>query len=402
MKRSSNWDEKSIENQLRQLPKFEDSRSKEEIFERIQERLQEDQIKVRKKKKSWFVPIAAAAAVIFLMILIVPSFLNERNVSIEEPNAEFRMETTQKVADEEAEAGISSINDFPGITADEKSTDLLYVGAMQPYEAEQMVDEIITLGATIYTDNREFVVPVTLLAEGGSIIDRFLSVKDTFTGDLWGIYGFPQLQFNWIQEGEANKVNIDLPKNSMTNLTSAEQFIYSWGLIETFRPWYEEIQFSSDGEPGIDWGQTGHIPGKLLREPNRGYYLVETDTGHLFLVRGRVVNAPGNYPVGTASLEETLQFMKQDDEYGGYRAPIGEEFVITNVTEQKEAVTISFAEGTVLENQPHHLAMVEAILFAVGDFGYSYVQFEGLEPTQVGPYYTGDLLEIPRFANFIR
>lgn len=400
MKRSSDWDEKSIENQLRQLPKIEDKQSKEALFERIQERLQEDQIKERSKKKNWFVPTIAAAAVLFLMLLIIPSFLNERNVTIEDPNAEFMMERIAEDATSD-EAGMMNTEMAPGI----KSVNDLYpnyISAVQPFEKEYYHEQLVEISVPVNGPTGEFVISVTVMADGANEIERFLTAKDNFSGEAWGIGQFPNIPINEAFEGKAGVLVIDIPSGSLESLSTAENFVYNLALKETFWPQFREIEFSSDGEPGVFWGQTGQVTTINLDEPNRGYYLYESYTGHLFLVRGKAINAPGNNQTESVSFEETLLLMKQGDTNIGYNASIPEEIVITDVSGEKDVATITFANGTFLEDTPLNLAMLEAILFAARDFGFLFVQFEGVEPTHVGSYFLGDLIEIPRYINFIR
>lgn len=399
MKRSSDWDEKSIENQLRQLPKIEDKQSKEALFERIQERLQEDQIKERPKKKNWFVPTIAAAAVLFLMVLIIPSFLNERNVTIEDPSAEFKIERIAEDAKSD-EAGI--MNTAPGINSVFENNYPIYMSAMQPYEEEYYRNELVRLAVPVFVNNTEYIIPVTHFGEGSDQIERFLAIKDSFSGEAWGLGNFPTFQINSIGEGKDGQLKIDVKKGSLENMSSAEHFIYQQVLLETFSPYAREIEFSSDSEPGVEWGQSGLIHTMNLEEPNLGYYLYESHTGYLFLVPGRAINARGSFLNKDMNFEETLESMKQGDPNLGYLPAINPEFVITDVKEAGDVVTISFAEGTIIDDNPFNLAMLEAIMFTARDFGYTFVQFDRVEPTHVGSYYMGDLIEIPRYINFIR
>ncbi|MFN7252708.1 MAG: hypothetical protein ACK4M9_18335 [Anaerobacillus sp.] len=399
MMRSSKWDEKTIESQLRKLPKIEDKQSKEALFERIQERLQEEQIKERAKKKSWVIPTFAAAAVFVLLLLIIPSFLNERDATIEETYPDFRMETTELPED----AAKIMVVDERGNTGEGFS--LIYFNAVQPYDEVELADQLVTLALPVSSGVQEFAVPVTLLAEGSNVIERFLTAKDTFSGEAYGFEPFPPFQINSIVEGEAGILKIDFKTGSLGGLASAQHRPYEYSLIETFRPWFEKIELSSDGEPQVDWGQYSPRSDISLRETNRGYYLFASETGHTFLVRGNVVGAPGNLQdeneVEYPTLEETLQFMKQGDDSRGYRASIPEDIVISKVNQNGKIVTITFAEGTYIENTAVNTAMVEAILFTAGDFEAEIVQFEGIEPTQVGPYFL-DFVEVPKYLNFIR
>ena len=405
MKRSSNWDEKMIESQLKKMPKIEDKQSKEALFERIHERLQEDEVKVR-KKKSWFIPAVASAAVLFLLLLLVPSFLNETEFATDVPEMEDDANLMMEINDHpEEEADVARTEEAPGIQTTEEVNIGYYLSAAQPVDELEFSGELVTLAVVAFYPKGESVIPVTVLSEGENVLDSFMIAKDKFSGDAWGIGSFPNIEINSVTEGEEGVVVIDVPRNSLENLASAESTAYSLALQETFsKLGYDQIQFTSDGEQGVFWGQHGMLQTMELQGPRRGYYVFHTDTGHQFLVNGRTVSDPLiNANFDDLSLEEVLQLMQQGGENSAYSASIPTDVVITNVEKEGDIVTVTIDENSIDSYREEYLIMVEAIMFAARDFDMNYVQFKGLDQLyQVGPYVMNEQVEIPKYMNFIR
>ena len=406
MKRSSNWDEEKIEKQLKKMPKIEVKQSKEALFERIQERLQEDEVKVR-KKKSWFIPAVASAVVLFLLLLLVPAFLNEQESTLDdvlemEDEANLMMEINDYP---EGSPDVTTTEEAPGIKTTDGINDVYYLGAAQPIDELEFAGELVTITVAANYPTGELVIPVTVLSDGASKLGRFMVAKDNFSGERWGIGSFPPIEINSITEETGMVVVIDVPQNSLESMSSAESVTYSLALKETFsKLGYEEIQFTSNGEQGVFWGQHGPLYTMELQEPNRGYYVFKSNTGHHFLVSGRTVGAPARIGESQyASLLETLEFMKQGDESKGYSSSIPDAVVITNVEKTDDVVTITIDESSIDGYREEYLIMVEAIMFAAADFDVRYVQFEGLDELyQIGPYQVNELIEIPKYINFIR
>lgn len=409
MRKFNDWDEKTIENQLKEMPSIKDRQNKEELFEKIQERLQEGHIKKR-QQKSWFIPTIASAAVFFILLLLIPSFLNERNVTLDKPGSvqedQMRMESNQPVDEDIPEMGVME-DPNEEVNMATVVNDFHYVAALQTDIEEQFRDQLVTIGIPAYNQGGEFIIPVTILAEGTNYLENFMSVMNSFSGEQWGIGSFPPIEINEISEEKGGFVKLDVPTNSLESLTSNEHRIYSLSLIETFsaQQRYIELQFSSDGEPGVLWGQTGDITSFSLQQPNRGYFLMETETGHIFLVKGNMVDPTLNIESDAyqnITLQESLQLMKEGAPERGYQAAIPYHVAITEINQTDEFVTITFENGTQLENNLENVAMLEAIMLAAKDFGHLFVKFEGVEELTVGPYHLNEFLPVPNYINFIQ
>lgn len=403
MKQPSKWNQKVIEDQLKKMPKMEDKQSKEALYERIQEKLLEDKIKPQKANK-WILSTVATAAVLFLLLLIIPPLFNDEDT--------FTLEESQD------KAGIMmEVNDYPSNDSanmaetesmpDERVTDNLlnnnFFGAVQEVDEIQFREQLVTIAVPIHNGTGEFVIPVTMLAEGATRLERFMTAKDIFSGERWGLGSFPTVQINSITEEKAGVVSIDFPKGSnLVNTSSADGRLYKLALQETFASLgYDEIQLTTDDEPGVLWGNYGTLDELDIPDISRGYYLFESNTKHQFLVRGRTVEAPRSTEEQT-SFQETLKLMKSGNIEKGYQASISEEVVITNIDQTEDTATITFAEGVIVENKVEYLIMLEAIMFTAKDFGIQFIQFEGVELDQIGPYRSGDVIKIPEYINFIR
>lgn len=78
------WNEQKIKRILSNMPKVEDERTKEEMFQRLKEDgvFDEHPEKVVKKRMKWL-PVVVTIAALFAAVIIIPSFLNSNNPSEE-------------------------------------------------------------------------------------------------------------------------------------------------------------------------------------------------------------------------------------------------------------------------------------------------------------------------------
>lgn len=404
MKQSSKWNQKVIEDKLKKMPKIKDKQSKEALYERIQKKLLEDKIKPQKTNK-WILSTVATAAVLFLLLLIIPPlFNNEDNFTLEESQdkAGIMMEVNDYPSEDTADTDMAETESVLDERIADDFNKETYLGAAQPFEERQQGEALVTIAVPGSYATGELVIPITLHAQGLSQLDKFSEVKNSFSGEYWGIGSFPSIQINSITEESAEVVVLDFTTGSLASISSAEDNLYKQVLKETFTSLgYNEIKFTSDNDAGVDWGQEGPLYAFDISKVNRGYYLFESKTKHQFLVRGRTVEAPRSTDE-QASFQEILLLMKSGDIGKGYHASISEEVVITKVEQTEGTATITFAEGAIVEDKAENLIMLEAIMFTAKDFGIKFIKFEGLEIEQVGPYKIGDVIKIPDFINFIR
>lgn len=390
MKRSSTgWNEKTIEQHLSELPKVADRQSKEEIYEKIQLKMQENGEKKR-SNITWLMPTIASVAVVILLMLFIPPFLSDQQLSLEK-DSPIEESYTMKIADV-SDNSIEMTNSSLGNS---------YVGATQRHDEQQYEDDLVTIAVTTIDERA---VPVTILVEGDSLSERILLAKDTFhNGEVWGIGNFPSIPINSIKELEDGTVQIDLPVDHyLEGLSSTQTITYGIALEETFFALgYDKIKFTTEEKAGVLFGQNGDIYEVDLKKPSLGYYVYTSSTGHKFLIRGRSIQGLlESHHSETYSLEETLELMKQVGENVGYEPSIPEGIEVVAVKEEQNLVTVVLNDYYI-ESEEEATAMVEAILFTAKDFGYQFVKFDAIGNQQIGPYNMAEKIEVPKFINFL-
>lgn len=400
MKRTSSWDEKTIENELKQMPSIEDKQTKEQVYLKIQQRLDEQQAR-KKPRFRWHIPVVATAAVLFLLFVIVPPFFDEDQLSQEEL-LEDEFGTMMDVGEyipEEAPA-----EDDASIMTEDSELQVMNGGYIRSLQDHSLFseDRLVTVAFPVFSHLSETVIKLTLEvpAPRNSVLERFMIAK-AFDGKNYGINSFPSISFNDVTEIEST-VTIDLPENSLQSLSSVEDVIYELSLRETFSALgYDKIELTSDGERGVLWGQQDIIFEIDLTIPNRGYYIFESSTSHQFLVSGHAVNAP-LYNKNSQLLDfyETLLLMQQGDVMNGYLPSIPGGIEILDATIDGNIAYVTIA-NTVVDGDDRYVAMLEAIMFAAKDFGAEFVQFNGIENQFIDSYYLDAAVEIPKYINFI-
>lgn len=391
MRRSSDWDEKTIENHLRLLPHVVDKQSKEELYEKIKLNIQQDK-KRKPIKVGWILPTVASAAVLFLMFLVAPTLFKEEQISIEETgyNEQLQHDMTMEM----------EINNFYDKN-EEASLANYYRGAANQEEA--VAEQLVTIAVTALYDTGELAVPITLKIEGESLLDRFQQAKDTFIyGNEFGLGAFPSLEIASVREVSPDTVQVDfLVDHQLESLSSAQTVMYS-ALEETFFALgYNKLTFTTGEEPGVLFGPIGNLFEVDLKHSNFGYFVYTSTTGHKFLVRGRSVPQllAEDYNQ-SLSFEEQLELMKQAKLPAGIHSPFPEFVEVLDTFEAKDQVTVVLNDQ-MFNSEEEALIMIEAILFTARDFGYTGVKFEGIHNQQVGPYNLERVIEVPRFINYL-
>ncbi|MCD8501598.1 MAG: hypothetical protein LRY71_07895 [Bacillaceae bacterium] len=388
MRRSSDWDEEMIEQQLRQLPKIMDKQSKEELYHKIQLNL--NRTSDRKKiNVAWILPTVASAAILFLAYLIAPTFIGDEQMAIDERG--YKEEVQEEMTLEMA--NYTDINDEVS----------LYVGAA---EADEVVygEQLLTLAFTALYDTGELAVPITLNVEGESLLERIQQAKENFVlHDEFGLGHFPSLDMASVSEVDQNTLQIDfLNDHNLESLSSAQTVMYSVALEETFFALgYNKLTFTTGEKPGVEFGQIGDWYEVDLNKPSLGYFVYTSKAGFQFLVRGRAIQSlVGEFYDAHLSFEEELLLMKQAELPTGIRSPIPEHVNIVSTFGEKDQVTIVLNDYEASSEQ-EALIMIEAILFAARDFGYTGVKFEGVKTQHVGPYNLETVVTVPKFINYL-
>ncbi|GEK57486.1 hypothetical protein CHL76_00150 [Marinococcus halophilus] len=400
-----------IEHSLKQMPRVQDKRSKNEIYHNIQDRL--DSKKRHRTHRRWPAPVFTSAAILLLAILIVPGIWwtsNQTASPSQEENAEDENETGDSESTERQESE-NTDEDASDSTGDEESVPAEsnteeegspeiqenteesgevpagYVSALTKEESSSGVNAV-----TIPFESMEgsVIVPLTFVAE--TDLKNLLSyITEEIDGNDFGLGPAVTEKVSW---KDTDNGRLEAAVSSETTNVEAGQI--ERGIEELARYLGEEgiavsnISTEDNEDEEIEAGDI---------EQNRGYYLYDVNESS-YLVTGEGAGVSTTNGNGSLlSLEETLVKMNEGPEISEVRAPIPASLTVGNVEEEGESVTISLAgslEDTSAEVQQ---AMMDAVGLAAADFGYDSIEFISESSEPIGEVPLNQRWEVPSAPN---
>ncbi|MDZ5784263.1 hypothetical protein [Marinococcus luteus] len=403
-----------IEHSLKQMPRVQDKRSKNEIYHNIQDQL--DSKKRHRTHRRWPAPVFTSAAVLLLAILIVPGIWwtsNQTASPSQEENAEDENEAgdsesveqqeTENTAENEtdnavpeesepAESGTEEENP-PIIQEDTKEsgeTPDRYVSALTKEEGSGSVNAVTIPFESV---QGSVIVPLTFVAETG-LKELLNFITEEVDGNEFGLGPAMTEKISW-----ENAENGSIEAAVSSEITAAESGRVERGIEELVR-YLGEKGIEVSNIPDESSGNEEEIDVQDIEE-NRGYYLYDVDDAS-YLVTGEGAGISTTNENGTLlSLEETLVKMNEEPETAEVRAPIPGSLTVGNVEDEGESVTISLAgslEDTSMEVQQ---AMIDAVGLAAADFGYESIKFTSENSDSLGEVPLNQRWEVPAAPNTI-
>ncbi|NLY80780.1 MAG: hypothetical protein GX072_13095 [Lysinibacillus sp.] len=369
------WNEDKIEELLKNAPKIHDTRSKEEVFERLKQDglFDEEPPKKTSRKKINIIPgLIAACAVLFLAILI-PPFMKEQKT--EEATTAGDMDATNSMEME--------MYTIPEMRSGEEYTTMM---ATEPDIKTSVYPEQLE-GNTLFriglASDAASSIPVTILIPN-EIVMEDLGKNNPTEVELYNEYA-PRLNEKLLgfkdyhpYVGEIseqnNKVIHKLPNNHPYDEASATLTTYYASLTDTFSS-YERIEFVDEQNQPIIFKEVGEENPLLINDESKqySYYKYVQEDGAEFL-------AP-NFRKTHSTVEEALEALKvnTNDIYQSVILPgvdysVKVEGEIVTVTLEKELNLFDY-------NQVEAMQMIEAILLTAAGFDKS-VQFENIVQTE--------------------
>lgn len=418
-------DEKIIQ-QLKQMPRVTDERSKNEIYHAVEEGLYRNRHVHR--PTPWKVPVMTAVAVILLFLLFTPSFTTlwqnsalpegekesteraqqEKLSYDEERELEEEISLSQdenepsEVEEQEPESG-QEMEQTPPDTEEPTvpTTDvetIQYTSSLTEEEL-QTGETFVTIPLLVKEEGTSFIIPLTFKTRSDkNRIKLYEQYNKEYSGEELGFDGSPLQHITW-EEKDGNVVATFEKDVSSIEKEESEAIVH--GIEESLRFIREqlEVQFTYNGEVGVQLGNFGRLENYPITHDNRGYYVYSTDS-YTFLVSGKGANiSMTNHDGEMYSLEETLERMKKGKEEIKIKAAIPEGVVIDHVQDRGDTVHITFDEGTEWPNEEQIEVMVDAMLFAAKDFGYEQVIFEGENIENLEEYGFKDPVRVPVAPN---
>ncbi|MGD6853459.1 hypothetical protein [Bacillus infantis] len=421
MVKKSEWNDEQLEKLLRQLPKIQDVRAPQEVYQNVSRRMR------KRRRTFWVIPAAAAAAAVLLLFILIPGLTGQQFQESADQAAENKgdqassgiepseqkensYETAQKSEDtSEGEAGVQNDpeaelsetevqeDDGKAGLASFEEEDSDYRTAL--YEEDVQGQTILTYA--VPDANIQTLVPVSVLAapqEGKTEFDLYKETMEKLTEEEWGLgeaYPIPQAELFYDPETETLTADI---KEDADFYGSATETMFKSLLtnhLDTLNA--QTVLLTTEGEPGAVISNTGAVDSLTVKEDTgyHAYYFLYTDQGsEPFIV-------PGKESYG--SIQEAIDAMKQDQEYTSLEASIpGDMNIITEADSEggSSELTLTLEEGTKLEDNAASSYTIEAILLMAKGFNYSTVKLDNAEIEEVGSFQLQEALKVPAAPNW--
>ncbi|MFV8830008.1 hypothetical protein [Alkalihalobacterium sp. APHAB7] len=357
MDNKDNFDLEEFEKKMKQLPKVEDHRSKNEIFQNIKKQLDTEP---QKKRRSWMMPALASATAAGLLLALIPMILS--NGSEEAlPYAE------------EAEAGEMFMVDMDEALEKATETTMEYNNYIPAIVEGNLQDDQRVVTIPYLDEQAMFIVPLSFIVRDDDIILNQISViLEEYDPSAVGLLASP-LKGVAMKEVSETTVSVDIPE---VLAGSSNQKMLEEALNMVLAPLgYEAFNILVGGQGGVDIGEYGPMEGWPITSSPSGYTAYENSTGRTFLVAGGLGEVTG------LTFEDIVRLM----------ASTTPGIVIEAVEElSNQAVTISFGQETDLVIHEDSLMLLEAILLTAKHFKVEEVEFHNAGVDELGPYKFND------------
>lgn len=381
----NNWNEQKIEQLLSQMPKPSDSRSKEDVFIRLQQEI-DTSIIPKKKRKYWAPPAVGVAAMITLTLLGV-TYINNSSSNDEMAVQHDAKESASIYADEssttvnEAEEATGSIEMS---TLDNSNKESVIAMGSDDLEVSKAVYEEDLQNYTPFqiglAGDQANSVPVTILIPNKIIQNDFVNNTPTqlevyqqyapiINEEALGFSEYHPYKGEFTTE-EDSLIHV-LPGNHDYDLAGATMEVYGSSLKYTFNE-YKEIRFQNQDGSTVEFDQVGKPREPLTLTKDKlmqNYYLFTSADGREYL-------SP-SFDQSFKTIAEALEAMKTkpNDIYTTV-IPRGVKY---EIQEEDKVVRITFAEPLDLEAMDPKVAthLIEGILLTGASFQQS-IQFENV------------------------
>ena len=400
--RKSRWNEKEIEDMLRELPKMKDDRTKAEVMAGIYD----------KKKKKRSLHLLAGVASLFLMIVVASALMTGKDggVGPEKSDGSRKLSVTEskESADYGAKSKESSSGDIQEnqtlsgnhaeMEAKDEELDIEPFNESQEktfahaiYENDLKNVSVITLG--IPDDQMNVIVPVSFKLRSfdeSDTLNRMVKQMSKVDEERYGLSDYFPLDVT-IREGSDRKTaHLEFREGSPL-LDEDDLFLSSMEETLSYNN-ITKMTFATDGKQGARFLHAGFLEKLDIPEHKRRTYRLyqKNQSSPKLLVPSTV-----HYQEFAAA----LQAGKRQSELKGISPAIPKDLEWERIKSKGSHVTVHLAENMITEDSERNLQAIEAILFIAKDFGYETVKFENASIEKVGHLDLTGEITVPRAPN---
>jgi hypothetical protein len=387
--KKSEWNDKQLEDLLKQLPKIQDDRDPYDIYQNISR-------KQRKKRHKWWVmPSVTSISVILVMIL---------STNLIDPD-------TKKEKTEEGSMDSSTTEQMGKMP--NKELNRVFVDEVQPnkeetssltamdtewsysavYEEDIEGNEVLTFA--IPDQQEENIVPISVLVPQNaqkSKVELFLETMDRLTEEKWGLDDYYPLigEFSYVEE--QNELRVDVPIDHPYR-AEAEEMFQNVLLSEHDSLEIDKISLFTEGKVGIQFDTNRWVNSfQMDQKKKHAYYLFfpKVASSEPYLIP---------YEQDFGNILEALDAMKNNIQSLGLKASIPSMMEFKLINESDKTLTLYLNNPSSMENNQSTIYTIEAILLTAKDFNFDAVQIENALIPNVGKFILDNEVKVPIAVN---
>lgn len=380
-----NNDEEKIIRMLKELPKIEDHRSKEEIYQNIKTQVSS---RPARRTRPLLIPALSSVAALLIVLIVLPflkDFIPLSDKPIQE-NAELAENFTEN------DSGKNLENDNP--TVENKVFDNPFDLRTAAYIEQVEDNEVFTFG--VLTSNA-LVIPVSTIFPRENRADWLTRLKNA-AKDLESKkldFHVPVSLFEALEWENNNTLRLTINDYNKRYLETGHyidlilRFTFQHSAIDTI------LIRDEKGNIYNDTGHYGEIPELQVTNPlGRAYFLLKKEEGLNYL-----------FPVdlGKEDIESALKLMKHRPN-DLVTPSIPKNIQLNVVSTDFGQLTLRFDKSLDLETGDpiKNMLMIEAILLTAKDFGFQTVYFENIKPKIWNGFEFEHPIIVPLAPNFIK
>lgn len=386
------WNEEQLENLLQQLPSIKDKQNPKDLYQSIFHKQQN-----RKKQRAWIAPTIATVAAVLIFALISPYLFK----GITRTNEESAMDISSTSSSELSKAENNPHEDTSSTESssiEKNATGNLTISQEIKRDKQETFvtdsedsEHIITVGLT--DNNLQNVIPISIEEEEDKEeMDQIKGFNPKSIENQIGPLGF-ELKNSDLKRENNGEIIIDYKSETGSITGSASEVSYKESIIETFR-WlgYKKANLYTNGNEGIEFGNTGkETELEISATRNKAYLVYQFDETKTKLLVPTRESLP--------SIKEAIEVMKQGNDIIELQPSIQSNIGEIVIEEDDELLEIEFREGSNVKDNEESIIMLESILLTAKDFGYEFVQFNGIEIEEIGVMDVTKPVEVPFSPN---
>lgn len=333
-----NYTDHDIEQLLQEMPKLNDQRSKNDVFNQLKQHTEPP----RKKSRPWL-PAVISVAALFVMVLFVQSLLGTMS---NDEMAVNHTEMSEGAADRAMSGSEDSAEMDTAVEAEESDSSMLSMNESTSSRLLLSSDPILETHTVLpfAMDYNAYAVPVSLLIPNDRIeadfgtqevsnLDLYFAYAPLLDEEALGFSDYHPLVGSY--EGTEQGLQITLPDDHPYDMASATMGVYMYTLKDVFGDEFDQAYLWNEAGEPLEWDQVGPLTEPIeLAQGNYAYNITQNILGESFLVPYSRVD----YPTFEAALEELTS-----PEYNVVDPAIPSTIEF-EVEETDTQVTVTFAE----------------------------------------------------------